>query len=364
MSAIPAYFSDFLSNIRLTDALKAELISAHQTLRDRLDSDDLTKDLIVETFLQGSYARSTCIKPEPEKKVDVDVVAVTNIDHEFVSPKEAFSKFVPFVEKYYDDYQQQSRSIGISLPKVDVDLVITAAPNEEVKQAIQRTYLSSAFTVEDILKRDSNMIERYRLDSLGDFFNVDGNSDEWKSEPLLIPDYDKNIWFRTHPLAQIRWTAMKNKASNGHYINVVKAIKWWKRVALPNLKHPKSYPLERFIGECCPDRITSVGEGIVKSFETIALHYPHKPVLPDIGVPEHDVFSSLSDKEYAAFYSMVCKDVKIAKRAYESDDTEESVRLWRTFFRDSKEFPEFNGTPKGFTSRTQKTESMPTGRFG
>ena len=52
--------------------------------------------LLVESFLQGSYARSTCIKPAPGKKVDVDVIVVTNIDHDTVSAQEAFAIITPF----------------------------------------------------------------------------------------------------------------------------------------------------------------------------------------------------------------------------------------------------------------------------
>lgn len=108
MSAIQTYFQDFLTNIRLPDNLKKALISAHTELREQLKSDDLTKDLLVESFLQGSYARSTCIKPAPGKKVDVDVIVVTNIDHDTVSAQEAFAIITPFVKKYYQNYEQQT----------------------------------------------------------------------------------------------------------------------------------------------------------------------------------------------------------------------------------------------------------------
>ena len=57
MSAIQTYFLDFLKEIRLPDASRQELITAHTDLREQLKSDDLTKDLLVESFLQGSYAR-------------------------------------------------------------------------------------------------------------------------------------------------------------------------------------------------------------------------------------------------------------------------------------------------------------------
>lgn len=363
MSEIPSYFTDFLHNIRLSDELTSELKKAHKDLRDRLASDDITKDLLVDSFIQGSYARSTCIKPEPGHKVDVDVIAVTNLDHETTSAKEAFEIIMPFAEKYYDHVRPQKRSIGIALDKVDVDLVITAAPSEEAKREIRSARLSESFTVENV----TSASQLYHMDSadnspnLKHFFNLDGEDRAWQKEPLLIPDSEADEWYRTHPLEQIRWTMLKNRACNGHYINVVKALKWWKRKAMPDNKHPKSYPLEHFIGDCCPDGITSVAEGIVKSLEKIVLCFPQKPVLADRGVPEHDVFESLSEEDYISFYDTVKKYAPIARKALEAPDISESVRLWREFFCGSEEFPTYRG---GFSPRTQKTEAVPTGRFG
>lgn len=366
MSTIVSYFTDFLSNIRLPDSLNAELKAAHTELRQHLMEDDITKDMLVDSFLQGSYARSTCIKPESGQKVDVDVIAVTNIDHNTTTPQEAFGIILPFVEKYYTEFQQQKRSIGISLKKVDMDFVITASPSEEVIEEIRRANLSSAFTVEDILKRSAPLLEKgYKTDALEEFFKDNGEGKHWRTEPLLIPDNEDNKWYRTHPLEQIRWTKEKNQRCNGHYVNIVKAIKWWKRVNMPGIKQPKSYPLEHFIGDCCPDGIESVAEGIVKTMECIVRHYPNKPRLHDRGVPEHDVFESLTEEEYQEFYKTVCKTTPIARKAYEAVAVETSVKLWRQFFGNCDEFPEYHGNSTGgFTPRTQKTESVPTGRFG
>lgn len=363
MSSVPTYFSDFISNIRLPDELRTELQNAHKELRERLNSDPITSDLMVDSFLQGSYARATCIKPEASGKVDVDVIAVTNINHQLTKPSEAFDQVMPFVEKYYDNFQQQKRSIGISLPKVDIDLVITAAPSEEVIQELRSANLSCAFTIEDLNIRHA---PAYRADSLYDFFRSDGAMKKWRSEPLLIPDSEDDQWHKTHPLEQIRWTRDKNKNCNGHYVNVVKAVKWWKRVNLPDLKHPKSYPLEHFVGQCCPDGITSVAEGITLAFEKIVQSYPTKPFLPDHGVPEHDVFESLTEEAYQAFYCAVKKFAPIARAAFNSSDIGESVKLWQSFFGNCDEFPEYHGpsVSNGFTPRTQKAESIPTGRFG
>ena len=53
MSSVPTYFSDFISNIRLPDELRTELQNAHKELRERLNSDPITSDLMVDSFLQG-----------------------------------------------------------------------------------------------------------------------------------------------------------------------------------------------------------------------------------------------------------------------------------------------------------------------
>ena len=50
MSSVPTYFSDFISNIRLPDELRAELQNAHKELRERLNSDPITSDLMVDSF--------------------------------------------------------------------------------------------------------------------------------------------------------------------------------------------------------------------------------------------------------------------------------------------------------------------------
>lgn len=364
MGTIVSYFNDFLENIRLSDELKEALKEAHHTLRDRLKDDGSTRELLVESFLQGSYARSTCIKPKDGEKVDVDVIIVTNLDHNTVTAKEAFGTIMPFVEKYYEDYQLQKRSIGIFLPKVDVDLVITAAPSEEVKSAMRIAELSSAFTVEDLSSRQTSLLESYRLDALESFFGSGLVEKPWSKEPLWIPDSKENDWFRTHPLEQIRWTKEKNAKCNRHYVNVVKAIKWWKRQVLPGLKHPKSYPLEHFVGDCCPSGITSVAEGITRVFSEIVSKYPTKPKLPDRGVPEHDVFESLSAEDYNVFYSAVCQYLPIALKAFNADSTRDSVELWQKFFNYCDEFPSYTGPQMGFTRREQRTEEIPSGRFG
>lgn len=364
MSTVPSYFKDFLTNIRLSENQINDLKTGHTTLRKRLEGDDELSNIIVSTFLQGSYRRSTAVKPKNGNKSDVDVIVVTKLDSEEVTPEQALNLFVPFLEKYYKDkYRIQGRSIGISLSYVDLDIVPTSAPSESEAGLLQDKVVLSEFTVEDFRL---DMVAKGLFESGNNLFCFNKDDPQWKTEPLLIPDREAEKWDKTHPLEQIRWTIQKNKDCNTHYINVVKALKWWKKTKYPDMKHPKSYPLEHFIGECCPDGIESVAEGVVLTLENIVKNYPEKPFLSDRGVPEHDVFARVTDEEYSEFYNSVCDVAPKAREAYDCDDFYDSVCKWREIF--GNEFPEAPESPKsadraGFTKRSEKTTNIPEGRF-
>ena len=355
MSIASNYFKDFLSNIRLSENQVKDLKTGHKTLRDRLEKDETLSKIIISTFLQGSYKRSTAVKPKNGNKSDVDVIVVTKLDSEEYTPEEALELFVPFLDKYYKDkYRIQGRSIGISLSYVDLDIVPTSAPSESETGILQEYDVISESTLEEFWLSNYNI------------FSKSKNEPQWKSEPLLIPDREAEKWDKTHPLEQIRWTVEKNKKCNGHYINVVKALKWWRKTQYPDVKHPKSYPLEHLIGDCCPDGINSVAEGVTLTLENIANLYPKKTYLADRGVSEHDVFARITTEEYDDFYETVRDAAKIARAALDAKELYDSVCKWRELF--GNEFPSApepikSNSKTGFTARTQKSSSIPEGRF-
>jgi hypothetical protein len=146
------------------------------------------------------------------------------------------------------------------------------------------------------------------------------------------------VWEDTHPLAQIRWTRDKNSSTNQHFVNIVKAIKWWRLENHELPKHPKGFPLERLIGECSPDAVDSVAEGVTKTLENISSYgrpfvdAGTKPVLPDYGVPGHDVFKRITSADFRAFHGQVEEGASLARRALDADDRTESGNLWRELF--------------------------------
>jgi hypothetical protein len=189
---------------------------------------------------------------------------------------------------------------------------------------------------------------------------------EWKTASLYIPDQEANCWVETNPLEQIRWTRDKNKMTNSHYINVVKAIKWWRVCNLIDLKHPKGYPIEHMIGDCCPDAVVSVAEGIVKTLESIVDKYAWyrtnkiTPSLPDRGVASHNVWKRVSDEDFVAFYDFVKAAALTARQAYDSELVSEALELWRELF--GSEFPVMTEDQARNERLAKKAQRLETGR--
>lgn len=365
MTALPHYFTDFLTKVRLQDDDVADLKDGHRALRDLLTGDERLGPIIVGTFLQGSYRRATAVRPENGKRSDVDVVVVTKLAKEdYEDPEEALAVFVPFMEEHYKgEYEIQGRSIGIERAGVDLDCVITAAPSVSEQGLLK----SAAVMAEETIEASSPLVVS--------FFKSMREA-EWQTEPLWIPDRDAQCWTPTDPLEQIRWTQEKNAACNGHYVNVVKAIKWWRRIKYTTPKYPKGYPVEHLIGQCCPDSIGSVAEGVMCTLENITANYRldvllgRVPVLPDHGVPDHDVFKRIAAEDFAAFHGQVCEAATIAREAYDAESVEKSAGLWKRLFGD--DFPDpppscddgGSGPHQGgFTPRTQ-VPRIGGGRFG
>ena len=345
---LPTYFTDFLQDIRPTPDQKADAKTGHKTLRDRLLADKDLSPKIISTFLQGSYRRATLVRPKPDCLADVDVVVVTTITEDH-TPQQAMNLFKPFLDEHYKDkWEFQDRSIGISLSYVELDLVITSAPAEAERAALKSSSVVTEDTPEDVndwrlVKSWIPTSERYMAGAAA-LLDAAKKEAEWKLSPLRIPDREAKEWEDTHPIEQIKWTWTKNKSCNTHYVNVVKALKWWRRVNHETPKYPKGYPLEHIIGQSCPDGITSVAAGVTLTLEDIVTKYEayaqseQVPFLKDHGVPDHNVLHRLSGEEFAEFYNQVKDAAVIARRALDAETVRESADEWRKLFGDK--FPE------------------------
>lgn len=350
MATLPSYFTDFLAEIRLTKTQIDECKTGHTTLRDRLHADEDLAPIIVESFLQGSYRRKTGIRPSADtSKSDVDVIVVTTMDKDTVTPRQALERFRPFLKKHYDGkFELQGRSWGIKLSYVELDLVPTSAPSEVVKEILESARMNANGGVGSDNDWGLDYFKAGRVympSSAGSVLcAANKEQDQWRKEPLLIPDRHAEKWVETHPLAQISATAEKNSVCNSHFVNVVKCIKWWRVTQKPEPKYPKSYPLEHLICLNCPSGIDSVAKGVVRSFEEIRDNYQsyawlkRTPFVPDHGVPQHNVFGRVTGDDFAAFHALVSDAAALARKAYDEADARKSALLWRALFGDK--FPE------------------------
>lgn len=346
---LPSYFNKFLTEVRLTSNQIDDCRTGHTTLRDRLLNDDTLSKIIVNTFLQGSYRRATAVRPKNGSRADVDIVVVTTLHQDEFTPAKALEQFVPFLEEHYEGkYTPQGRSFAIEMAYVDLDVVPTAAPSLSEIGVLEEAAVSDDETPETASATQSLpkwlSIDNTKAVQFSRAFAGGTSKDaEWKAEPLLIPDLDVKQWTPTHPLEQIRWTWQKNRDCNGHYVNVVKALKWWRRLnAEP--KYPKGYPVEHLIGLQCPDGITSVADGVVRTLENITRAYSGyarlkiTPNLADHGVPAHDVMKRVSGEDFAAFWQLVDAAAATAREALDETTIAKSAKKWRELF--GSKFPD------------------------
>ena len=337
---LPSDFKKFMLDIRPTKAMREDLKTGHKTLRNRLNADQELKPILVSDFLQGSYRRHTAVRPKGDKQSDVDIIVVTKLDETQYSPKQALALFEPFLDKHYKGkWRRQGRSFGIVLSYVELDLVLTSAPSVQEYAILQ----SDAVTTDDNIVEAKDwrlhrswlaLDNRNKFDAK-EYLQRSSSEDEWKMQPLRIPDRDVDEWDDTHPLEQIIWTRDKNSRCNGHFVNVVKCLKWWRLENYTEPAHPKGFPLERLIGEYCPDGIESIAEGVVRTLELIVsscgvlIDSKGKPRLPDYGVPSHDVFGRITPEDFAMFYDQAKDGAELSRRALDSADRTESGNLWR-----------------------------------
>lgn len=367
MTAAPSSFDTFLENIRLTRELRDACQEEQNELRRKLLADPTLNPIFVSMFLQGSYARKTGTKPHgSDSHVDVDLVVVTTLDPAFWTPAKVVDRFRPFLDREYPgQWSPNDRSLKISPvgSAVTLDLVVTAAPSE-IQQEFFASFRESG--VPTLIEARGERDDEQALDlreAIGRITKAYGGG--WQRDPLLIPSRDLSIWVPTHPLEQIRWTSEKNARTNRHYVNVVKAIRWWRK-GNPDGTYPKAYPLEHFIGDACPDDVSSVAEGVTRALEVIRDAYqPWQftrgvPQLFDRGVPLNDVFRRITADQYRTFYDLAAAAAYAARGALDADTNAESVKRWHDLF--GPEFPEPPST--SFTPPSEPAKATTRGRYG
>ncbi|MGH9774238.1 MAG: SMODS domain-containing nucleotidyltransferase [Candidatus Acidiferrales bacterium] len=278
-------FKAYLSSIEPPAEEVSAAKTAHLEVREIVRTDPESKEAHKETFLSGSYARSTAINDIN----DVDVICILDIDRYNTQAEVVLAWVEAILAKHYDNPKRQGRSIGVK------------AKNGVWLDIVPATPISAD----------------------------DG--------PLWIPDREAREWVQTHPRSQIAAATAKNKATNGFYVQVVKLLKAW-RDRLPNEScRLKSYILEALIYATIgfPSShaiaIVNVLEGIERSYG-IYRNSGVVPVIPDPGYSSVNVAKRLSPEEFTDFMTQVKTAAATARKAFDDQNESSSRRLWRQLF--------------------------------
>jgi len=169
-------FENFRGRVEPTEAEKSGISASHNKIRDILDNS--TEITVVDSFLTGSYARQTMIRPLK----DVDF----------------------FVQMYY------------RVHKNDTPLVLL----NKIRKVLSKAYPLSPVKVMPPCIR---VQFKYCHFEIAPSFGVQGNDNLF-----LIPNDKGTEWQETYPKIPDNWMTEENKKSEGLFIPTIKMIKRWR----------------------------------------------------------------------------------------------------------------------------------------
>lgn len=257
-------FNAFLSNIEPSSTTVAYVSSIQTNLRSFLKSHKEYKDVHVDTFLSGSYAKHTSIRPAAgDKKRDVDIIVVTS--HSSGKDSSEVLKELKDVLVQKNEYSTatiQRHSVGIEMGNVSVDVVPVIADDDD-------------------------------------------------DQLYYVGDSDTGSWTLTDPKGHKTWSTDVNKDNNSEYKPLVKIFKWWRRVNCPKeTKYPKGITLEKIIADNLGDSSLSTEDFLIGTMQNIISAYKEdysdqskNPVIEDPSkkISGNDLLSGYSTDDFAAF---------------------------------------------------------------
>ncbi|SRR6266581_1639056 len=281
-----SHFQGLLSNIEPSPSAVKKAQKAHEDLRARLETDEEISKANPDTYLSGSYARSTALKTIK----DVDVILLIDLDHNVTEPAIVIAWLQASLQKSYSKVTAQGRSVQVTTG-TDFDLdVVPSVPLSH------------------------------------------------RSGPVWIPDRDARIWVATHPKGQIAFGVQKNDITGGFYKPLVKIMKHWRDKLPSEAARAKSYIVESLVAESLLSTPASYARAVVDVLRSIYARYASYltigsvPRISDPGYPSVNVAKRWKFHEFSAFMKEVQSAAKTAVAALEEEDKNASVVLWKKLF--------------------------------
>jgi len=288
-------FNTFLSNIEPSSTTVSYISSVQNNLRDYLSNHQNYKDVHIQTFLSGSYAKHTSIRPKLyDGKRDVDIVVETSHDTTHNSIDVLQEVYDTLKEKdIYSNVKMQSHSVGIELEGISIDVVPVVCSDD------------------------------------GDRFCI-GSS-------------DCNEWIITDPKGHINWSSEINSDHSLKYKPLVKMLKWWRRSNCPDgTKYPKGLALEKIIADNLPDSNLNTEEHLIGTMQSIvdaytdALNEGIKPSVFDPCISENDLLGNYKFTDIEAFIINLSEHLELINQDGASNES------WRAIL--GNEFPKDDST--------------------
>lgn len=294
---LSTYFEKFVSNVQPTQERITAVSEAHNTLRSHLAGDAELVYPVADSFLSGSYARYTAIDPIK----DADIILVLEekeLSGDFTEPhpRTVLKDLRDVIDDFYDEVnlETQRRSIQVQLPDDDIrmDVVPAIAP-------------------------------------------------KGKDRPLYVPDYAQGRWIASHPAGHIEHARKTNSDSDGRFVRVVKALKWWRGRRFPKDRAPKSFLLEAIVAQhmamgedSLPEAFAATVENIREAFSAPRLGR-RLPVVPDPGLPDqNDLVASCgwTLDDFLFFCDALDELAGAATAALEAATKEATIEIWQSVF--------------------------------
>jgi hypothetical protein len=294
------YFEKFVSNIQPTEDRVKAASEAHNDLRDHLTGEDAElKHPVADSFLAGSYGRSTAVDPIK----DVDIILILketeiSADRKTPSPRAVLKDLKAGIDRFYDkvELETQRRSIQVYLEEDDLrmDVVPAIAPNG-------------------------------------------------KSKKLWVPDREQNRWIESNPHGHIDYAIKVNAASDGHFVRAAKAMKWWKSRTFEKEMAPKSFLIETIVAHNIATKASDLCQAFEDTLNNILKAYRadhgmrRVPFVEDPGLPGTDLAKSCdwNWEQFNLFFEGIESLHSTAVMANSaSASKEKTIELWRTVFGD------------------------------
>ena len=172
---------------------------SNNALRSWLRNDEYFGGLLETTFLNGSYARGTVIRPIK----DVDIIVVVDSGWREAIPNDVMESLRRKLAQRYPGRRTRRlrRAINVSLSDINLDVLLAVAPSG-------------------------------------------------LNAPLQIPDRNDDEWIETHPRLQQQLIRELGRKTNGNYTALVRLVKQWAAARVARDHLPGSFTLECLAYHC------------------------------------------------------------------------------------------------------------------